>query len=268
MDFLKKIKLDSPGSIKLLKFDSDDSFGLDKEKTKEKTGKLLQRLFELQHLLYAENKKAMLVVLQGMDTSGKDGLIRCLAQGLNPQGADVIPFKAPSQDELEHDFLWRIYKKLPAKGDITIFNRSHYEDVLVVRVHNLVPKEIWEKRYDQINRFEKNLIENNTVILKFFLNISKEEQKQRLLERLKDPMKNWKFNPQDVGERKHWNEYQKAYECVLSNCSKGQTPWFVVPSNKKWVRNFVVASVIVDTLEKMKLKIPKPNFDPSKIKVI
>jgi PPK2 family polyphosphate:nucleotide phosphotransferase len=216
----------------------------------------LGRLSELQYDLYAENQRALLVVLQAMDAGGKDGTIRRIATGLNPQGCRVTSFKVPSAEEAGHDFLWRIHRAVPARGEIGIFNRSHYEDVLVVRVHDLAPKSVWSERYDQINAFERYLAETGTVILKIFLHISKEEQKRRFLERIDDPRKRWKFSPADLEKRKRWDDYQKAYEEALRRCATPSAPWFVA-----------VSQILVDTLEEMNPRLPRPEFDVSKMKI-
>jgi PPK2 family polyphosphate:nucleotide phosphotransferase len=226
----------------------------------------IDRLSVLQYLLYAEGKKAVLVVLQGIDAGGKDGTIRQVMSGLNPQGVTVTSFKAPAGEEKEHDYLWRVHKAMPRYGQIGIFNRSHYEDVLIVRVHNLVPKDVWSKRYDQINHFEEMLSESGITILKFFLYISKDEQKERFEERLSDPAKNWKFNPGDIEERKHWNDYMEAFEAALERTSKPHAPWFVVPANRKWYRNLAVSEILKETLEKLDMQYPKPLADLAKIR--
>jgi PPK2 family polyphosphate:nucleotide phosphotransferase len=202
-----------------------------------------------------------------MDTAGKDGTIRNVMTGCNPQGCTVTSFKVPTPEELAHDFLWRVHKAVPGKGQIGIFNRSHYEDVLVVRVHNLVPKSVWSKRYDEINAFENHLTRNGVTILKFFLHISKDEQKRRLLDRLNDPRKQWKVNPGDFEERKLWDDYTAAYEDALSRTSTGHAPWFVIPSDHKWFRNLAVSSIIVDALESLDLKLPRPSFDLKSMRV-
>ncbi len=238
-----------------------------KKDTKERMGELRDEMIKLQNLLYAEGKHAVLIILQAMDTGGKDGTIRHVMAGVDPQGCDVKSFKVPTDEELSHDFLWRAHKVTPCKGKIVIFNRSYYEDVLVVRVHNLVPKEVWSARYEQINAFEKILVENNTLILKFFLYISKDEQKKRLEERLNDPTKHWKFSERDLKEREYWDDYISAYEAVLSKCSTEYAPWYIIPSNKKWYRNLVVGEIIVDSLKKLDMKYPKPKVDLSKIKI-
>lgn len=225
--------------------------------------KLNSELQELQELMYAENRHKVLVVLQAMDTGGKDGVIRRVFDGVNPQGVKVANFKVPTAEEAAHDFLWRVHKVVPASGEIVIFNRSHYEDVLVVRVHNIVPREVWSKRYEQIRQFEDLLAENGTTILKFFLHINKDEQKERLQARLDDPTKHWKFNPGDLKERKLWDEYQKAYEVALNETSTRYAPWYIVPANRKWYRDLVISTVLVDTLKSLKMKFPEPKEDLS-----
>ena len=215
-------------------------------------------LESLQELLFAEGKHKVLIVLQGMDTSGKDGVIRRVFEGVNPQGVRVASFKVPTAPELARDYLWRVHQQVPARGEMVIFNRSHYEDVLVVRVHNLVPDEQWQRRYDQINAFERLLAEEGTTILKFFLHIDLEEQRERLLARLDEPDKNWKFNPGDLDERKLWDKYQKAYEDVLSQTSQGYAPWIIVPANRKWYRDLVISAILVDTLKDLNMQYPQP----------
>jgi PPK2 family polyphosphate:nucleotide phosphotransferase len=224
-------------------------------------------LASLQERLYAENTRSVLVVLQGMDTSGKDGVIRHVFSGINPQGCHVTSFKKPSERELDRDFLWRIHDAVPAKGEIGVFNRAHYEDVLIVRVHNLVPERVWSARYAMINDFERYLAGNGVTLVKFFLHISKEEQLERLRARLEDPEKHWKFNPGDVAERKRWDDYQRAYEDALSKCSTGEAPWHIVPADRKWYRNWAVASVLRETLEAMNPAFPRAGFDPARVKI-
>lgn len=243
----------------------DSEFDGDKEKARQAILSLNKELEALQELLFAEHKHRVLVILQGMDTSGKDGVIRHVFEGVNPQGVRVASFKVPTAIELDHDYLWRVHAQTPGKGEIVIFNRSHYEDVLVVRVHNLVPQNTWEKRYQHICDFEKLLADEGTVILKFFLHISMEEQKERLLERLHDPSKQWKFNPGDLKERKLWGEYQKAYEDVLNKTSTKWAPWYIVPADRKWYRNLVIARILVDTLKDLKMQYPVPSEDLSGI---
>lgn len=225
------------------------------------------KMADLQYLMFAENKRALLIVLQAMDTGGKDGTIRHVMTGLNPAGVHVTSFKVPSEEERAHDFLWRIHHAVPRLGDFGIFNRSHYEDVIVVRVHNLVPRSVWKDRYDQINAFERHLVENNVTILKFFLHISKEEQKARLQARIDDKTKQWKLSLGDFEERKHWAEYQEAYADAVSRCSTERAPWYIIPADKKWFRNLAVAQIMLETLESMKMKYPKPSFDPRTIKL-
>lgn len=216
----------------------------------------------LQYHLWAENKQALLIVLQGMDTAGKDGVIRKVLTGMNPQGCRVTSFKKPSEEDSDHDFLWRIHKAVPGKGEVGVFNRSHYEDVLVVRVHKLVPKSVWESRYEMINRFERLLIGDHTTIVKICLHISKAEQKKRLLARLADNEKSWKFTAQDIEERNCWDEYVEAYQDMLSRCSTREAPWYVVPADNKWYRNWAVSELLVKTLEEMDPKIPESSFKP------
>src|SRR5215204_4627145 len=240
------------------------------EKKKDVLGELekqRRRIQDLQGKLYAENKQGLLIVLQAMDTGGKDGTIKHVFSGVNPQGCRVSSFKAPNPEERNHDFLWRYHKSAPAVGRIGIFNRSHYEDVLVVRVKNMVPEDIWRWRYDQINAFERNLTLNGITVLKFFLHISKDEQKRRLQRRLDDPDKRWKFSSNDVKERAFWDAYQQAYEDALSNCSTEHAPWYVVPANKKWYRNLVVARTIADTLEAMDPRYPPAEEGLEKVTI-
>ncbi len=227
--------------------------------------KHIEELDRLQHVLYAEGRWAVLIVLQGMDASGKDGTIRHVMSGLDPQGVSVVSFKVPNDEERAHDYLWRVHKVTPRYGQVAIFNRSHYEDVLVVRVHELAPKKVWKKRFEQINLFEHVLSQNNVVVLKFFLHVSKDEQKRRLEERLRDPKRHWKFSVKDVEERHYWDAYREAYEDVLAKCSTRRAPWFVVPADHKWYRNLVVAQTIVETLRGLDLKYPEPAEDLSRI---
>lgn len=257
-----------PGKeIKLSDWDADDASGYDGGKTKAKDEllKLNDELGVLQELLYAEQRHRILVILQGMDTSGKDGVIQHVFEGVNPQGVRVASFKVPSDVELSHDYLWRIHQQMPGKGEIVIFNRSHYEDVLVVRVHELVHKSVWSKRYKQINDFERMLAEEGTTILKFFLHISLDEQKTRLQSRLDDPQKQWKFKVGDLAERKLWAQYTSAYEDVLNKTSTSYAPWYIIPANRKWHRNLVIGKVLVDSLKKLKMKYPPFDGDPKQI---
>jgi PPK2 family polyphosphate:nucleotide phosphotransferase len=226
--------------------------------------KYLRKLLDLQYFLFADKKHAVLIILQGIDAAGKDGVCRHVITAMNPQGTKVWSFDKPCEEELRHDYLWRVNQKLPDYGEIAVFNRSHYEDVLVVRVKNLVPKEVWKKRYTQINNFERYLYENNIHILKIFLHISKEEQEKRLLARLLEPQKNWKFNIDDLVERGNWDEYMNAYEDMLNKTSTPYAPWYVIPADIKWFRNITVARIIVDMLENLKLKWPSPSPDIDK----
>jgi PPK2 family polyphosphate:nucleotide phosphotransferase len=232
----------------------------DKPKGKERSAALAERLGELQELLYAEHRHNILIVLQGMDTSGKDGTVRHVMSGVSPAGVRVVSFKRPTPSELDHDFLWRVHAKTPGNGEIAVFNRSHYEDVLVVRVHKLVDEKVWRKRYDQINAFEKTLTAAGTIILKFFLNISKDEQRKRLQARIDDPTKHWKFEHGDIEERKLWDDYMKAYEDMLEKTSTKHAPWYAIPSNPTWYRNLVIGAVIVETLESIGMEYPKVDL--------
>lgn len=227
---------------------------------KTKSAAIRTRLAELQELLFAGHDRKVLIVLQGMDTSGKDGTIRHVMAGFNPQGTRVVSFGKPSLEELDHDYLWRVHRQVPGKGEVVVFNRSHYEDVLVVRVHSLVPRTIWKKRYDQIRAFEQMLFEEGAVILKFFLHISKDEQRRRLQARIDNPTKRWKFQHGDLEERELWNDYQRAYEDALSRTSTEEAPWYVVPANQKWYRNHVVGSVVADALERLHLTYPEVDL--------
>jgi PPK2 family polyphosphate:nucleotide phosphotransferase len=241
------------------------NFESGKEAGKLHLVELNNELMALQDILYAEHKHKILIVLQGMDTSGKDGTIKHVFRGVNPQGVRIANFKVPTEIELDHDYLWRVHKQVPKKGEIVIFNRSHYEDVLVVRVHELVPKNIWSKRYSQINSFEKLLSDEGTIILKFFLHIDLDEQKERLQARLDDPNKHWKFSKGDLDERKLWPEYIKAYEDMLAKTSTRIAPWYVIPSNRKWYRNLVIGSILVETLKNLDMGYPEPEEDLNEI---
>lgn len=238
------------------KFDPNYNADLDKDDTKKETKKLQERLAELQEILYAQGKYSVLIVLQAMDAGGKDSTINKVFSGVNPQGFQIASFKKPSDEELAHDFLWRIHKEVPAKGKIGIFNRSHYEDVLVVRVNNLVPKKVWQARYDHINNFEKILADAGTTILKFYLHISKEEQKERFQDRLDDPSKHWKFSKGDLPVREQWDDYMRAFEDAISHCNTDYAPWHIIPANRKWYRNYVITKTIVDAMEAMPLEYP------------
>ena len=248
-----------PGSkIRLKDFDTRSSSDTTKEKALAICEENTAAIDELSYRLYAENARALLLVFQGMDTAGKDGAIRHLMQGVDAQAAEVHPFKKPSSLELDHDFLWRIHQKVPARGNIGIFNRSHYEDVLVVRVRNLVPRKEWSSRYDRINDFEKQLTDSGITILKFFLHISKEEQLERLQARLDNTNKRWKFSKADLSERKLWDDYQVAYTDALNKCNTTHAPWHIICADRKWHRNLVISSIVRNTLEQM-----NPEYPPA-----
>jgi PPK2 family polyphosphate:nucleotide phosphotransferase len=266
---MDRYRVKSGDKILLRDWDPNDksAFDGDKEGAGEQLEKLNRELEELQELLFAENKHKVLVVLQGMDTSGKDGVIRHVFEGVNPQGVRVASFKVPTSEELDHDYLWRVHKQTPGRGKIVIFNRSHYEDVLVVRVHGLVPESVWKKRYQQIIDFERLLADEGATILKFFLHIDPDEQKSRLQARLEDPTKQWKFNTGDLKERKLWPEYMKAYENVLNKTSTNWAPWYIVPANHKWYRNLVIATILVKTLKGLRMAYPQPKEDLSGVVV-
>lgn len=256
-----------PGTkVKLHEWNPEETFGFSKddEKTHSTLAKLLRHLDDLQNLLYASKKYALLIVLQGVDSAGKDGTIRHVMSGVSPQGCRVTSFKTPTEEELLHDFLWRIHKAVPERGEIGIFNRSHYEDVLAVRVHKLLHKSVWSKRYKEINRFERQISNDNVKVLKFFLHISREEQLKRLDERLHDKKKEWKLSSADFREREYWPQYVSAYEDALSYCSTPWAPWFIIPSNHKWLRNIAVSHIIVKTLEDMNMKFPKATIKINK----
>lgn len=235
---------------------SSATFDGDKRAGKKALLELNDELEALQELLYAEGKHKVLIVLQATDTGGKDGTIRHVFEGVNPQGVDVASFKKPTETELKHDYLWRVHARTPGSGEIVIFNRSHYEDVLIVRVHDLVAPSRWEKRYEHINNFEKLLADEGTTIIKFFLHISKDEQKERLEERLADPEKHWKFATGDLAERERWDDYQEAFEAALSRTSTEYAPWYIIPADRKWYRNLVISEVIIDTLKGLEMAYP------------
>jgi len=238
-----------------------------KRKAEAALPELRAELDHLQELFYADAHRGLLVVLQGMDTSGKDGVIRHVFEGVNPQGVRVSSFKQPTPEELAHDFLWRVHRDAPAKGEIVIFNRSHYEDVLVARVHDLVPRKVWSKRFDAINAFERELVEEGDVILKFFLHISRAEQARRLKDRIKDPTKRWKLSAADFHERRYWNKYQTAYEDVLVRTNTPWAPWYILPSDHKWFRNLAISSILVDQLRSLKLRYPPPRVPVSSLRL-
>ena len=272
---MKPYRVKPGGKFRLKGFDPDDTGEYKKNeqgkaKAKAETAKLIAKLDGLQERLYANATRSLLIVLQGMDTSGKDGTIKSVMSGVNPQGCKVAAFKSPSKDELAHDFLWRVHREAPPKGYIGIFNRSHYEDVLIARVHGWVTDKVVKRRFNQIKEFEELLNESGTKVLKFFLHISKNEQKERLEARIADPEKRWKWNSGDLEERKLWGEYQKAFEDVIAATSTDEAPWYVVPANRKWYRNLLVANCVVNALEDMKLKTPPApeGVDFTKLKIV
>ncbi|NLM86835.1 MAG: polyphosphate kinase 2 family protein [Clostridiales bacterium] len=264
----KQYKIDSKRKINLKEFSTKADKSLDKADVKDKLmPKNLERMAQLQEKLYAENQHSLLIVLQAMDAAGKDGAIRHVMTGLNPQGTQVVSFKTPSSQENDHGYLWRINKALPPRGEIGIFNRSHYEDVLIARVHDLVrtsqippelvTQDIWDLRYRQIRDFETYLAENGTTVIKIFLHVSKDEQRQRLLDRINEPDKNWKFSAGDIQERKFWDQYMQAYEQMLEHTSQQDAPWFVVPADNKWFARFLISQIVLETLEKIDPRIPE-----------
>lgn len=258
----------APGSrVDLSKIDPGDTHGFDRERGRAVMDGLLERLTELQERMWAEHRQSVLVVLQGIDAAGKDGTIRKVMTAFNPQGCPVTSFKVPSTEELAHDFLWRIHKRVPARGEVGIFNRSHYEDVLVVRVHDIVPKHVWGARYDQIVAFEDHLAANGTTIVKFFLYIDKDEQRERFQARYDDPTKRWKFALGDLEERKRWDDYIAAYEDALSKTSTKVAPWYVIPANHKWFRDVAVASILEATLEELDPQYPPGEDLPTDLVV-
>jgi PPK2 family polyphosphate:nucleotide phosphotransferase len=242
--------------VRLERRDHGETFGWDRESAAPELAKQLGRLTELQDRFWAEARRSVLVVLQGIDAAGKDGTINKVMEAFNPQGCPVTSFKVPSAEELAHDYVWRVHQRVPRKGEIGIFNRSHYEDVLVVRVHGLVPRNVWSARYDQINDFERILADNGTTIVKFFLAIDKDEQRDRFQARYDDPTKRWKFSMGDLEERKLWDDYHRAFDDALSKCSTDHAPWYVIPANRKWFRNLAVATILADSIAALKPAYP------------
>ena len=257
-DFRRELMVAEGKRVDLNKLDPAATFGWEKEDGEKVTEANRVRLEDLQDRLWAEGKHPVLIVLQGIDASGKDGAVRRVMTAFNPQGCVVSSFKVPTAEEAAHDFLWRIHKRVPGKGEIGIFNRSHYEEVLVVRVHELVPKDVWSGRYELIREFEEMLVATGTTVVKFFLHISKEEQRERLQERYDTPKKRWKFSLGDLEERKLWDKYTQAYEDALGKTSTSDAPWYVVPANRNWIRDLAISSILADTLADLKPEYPKP----------
>lgn len=266
----RKYRIKPHQKVKLEKIDADDTslFKAGKAKAESQLHQCNQRLDELQDLLYAGHEHKVLIVLQGMDTAGKDGTIRHVFGSVDPLGVSVASFKVPTEEELDHDFLWRVHRKVPGKGEFVIFNRSHYEDVLVVRVRKLTSEKVWKKRYRQIREFERLLSETGTILLKLYLHIDREEQAKRLQQRLDDPAKMWKFRLGDIEERKYWDAYMEAYEDAIRETTTEYAPWYVIPANAKWYRNLVVSDILVESLERLKMKYPEPREDLSGARIV
>jgi PPK2 family polyphosphate:nucleotide phosphotransferase len=260
-DFRDALRVKPGSRVRLADSDHGKTHGWDEDDAEKEIGEQLDRLAKLQDRLWAEAKHAVLVVLQGIDAAGKDGTIKKVMTAFNPQGSPVTAFKVPSAEELAHDYLWRVHKATPRKGEIGIFNRSHYEDVLVVRVHELVPKSAWSARYEQINAFERHLSENGTAILKFFLAIDKDEQRERFQARYDEPNKRWKFSMGDLAERALWDDYQVAFDDMLSKTSTDVAPWYVIPANHKWFRDLAVSTILADTIDDLKPAYPPVDED-------
>ena len=262
MNYLERFRVEPGSKVDLRKVDAGFK---DKHESHEHALAEIQsyelRLRDLQHLMYAEGKQSLLICLQGRDAAGKDGTIKHVFAAMNPQGCRVANFKVPSKEEAAHDFLWRCHKAMPAKGQVVIFNRSHYEDVLVVRVHNLVPEAVWSKRYDHINAFESILHDNGTHILKFFLHIDPEEQLERFKTRLEDPARHWKISEADYAERPFWGAYTEAFEAALSKCSTKHAPWFIIPANHKWFRNLAVSRIVSEYMDSLGMRLPEATVD-------
>ena len=267
MDYLERFMVKPNDKVDLDKIDASEKGSFEsKEQAREETETEVEKMRKLQFLMYAEGKHSLLICLQGRDAAGKDGTINHVLWAMNPQGCSVSGFKVPTPEEASHDFLWRYHQAVPSRGHVAIFNRSHYEDVLVVRVHNLVPKSVWSKRYKQINDFEKLLAENGTMILKFYLHIDPDEQLERFKDRIDDPTRHWKISDGDYAERPFWNDYTKAFEAALGKCSTRHAPWFIIPANHKWFRNLAISKIINASLESLDMKYPEPEVDIAEIK--
>jgi PPK2 family polyphosphate:nucleotide phosphotransferase len=268
VNLIKRLKVEPGSKVKLSRIDPDfHGTHKSEDEAKAELQHNLSRITELQRKLYADRHHCLLIVLQGIDGAGKDGTCWHVVSAMDPQGVNVVGFKQPTQEEHDHDFLWRVHPHAPGLGRVAVFNRSHYEDVLVARVHKLVPKDVWKRRFEFINDWERLLVEEkNTTILKFFLYISKDEQLARFKERLDDPGRQWKISDSDYSERTLWDKYVDAFEAALSKCSTEQAPWFIIPSNHKWFRNFAVSQIVADAMDDMKLNLPKPTVDLQKIR--
>jgi PPK2 family polyphosphate:nucleotide phosphotransferase len=266
-NFLERFIIEPGAGVELGRIDPDYCGEESCESALADLRSYAQELDRLQYLMHAERKSSLLIVLQGLDACGKDGLARHILTSMNPAGCRVVGFKKPTQEELGHDFLWRVHPHVPAKGEVVVFNRSHYEDVLVVRVHELIPASVWSKRYDQINDFEKSLaLDNDTTVLKFLLHISKEEQLARFKRRLDDPARRWKISESDYEERQYWDQYTEAFEEMLHKTSTRYAPWFVIPANHKWFRDLAVSQIIARTLENLDMELPEPEADLHRIR--
>ena len=267
MSYASRFRVEPGAKINLDKVPADfRPEDLDRDQAEERFRELTEELRDLQHLMYAEDRRSLLIVLQGRDAAGKDGTIRRVFGPMNPQGTRVTSFKVPSKEEIAHDFLWRCHMAAPRRGTVGIFNRSHYEDVLVVRVHDLVPKQVWSKRFDHINAFERLLADAGTVILKFYLHIDREEQLERFKKRMDNPKKNWKISDADYSERPFWDAYTEAFEDALSQCSTEFAPWFIIPANRKWARDLVIADIVAETMKGLGMRFPESEVDMEEIR--
>jgi PPK2 family polyphosphate:nucleotide phosphotransferase len=267
LDLPAAVRVRGNGRVRLKDSDANRDFGWDEQRARDEAARLAGELAELQYKLYADGRFGVLVVLQAIDGGGKDSTIRHVFSAFNPQGCNVRSFKAPSAEELRHDYLWRVHQHVPARGEITVFNRSHYEDVLVVRVDELVPREVWKARYQQINDFERLLCQCNIQVVKIFLHISKAEQRRRFEERIKEPSKQWKFAAEDLAKRSQWSAYQQAFGDMLGRCNSAAAPWYVIPADRKWLRDLAVAQIMRQTLKGLSLRFPPPKFNPRTTRV-
>ena len=267
MDYLKKFRVPPGGKLRLKELDpAFDGKSIKKAAAVREMQKLAAKMDDLQFRLYSQQKHSLLICLQAPDAGGKDGVVRHVLGAMNPQSCRVVSFKQPSAEERAHDFLWRVERQCPRRGEVVVFNRSHYEEVLVTRVHKLLPKPVWSARYKQINEFEERLAANDTHVIKFFLHISKEEQLRRFKLRLDDPARRWKISEADYAEREYWDDYVKAFEDALSKCSTKDAPWYVIPSDHKWFRNLAISYIVTKTMEALDLKLPKPTVDITEIR--